>query len=54
VKVRFKQKNIYTLGNTGSFDLVICRSLLMHLPDPVGVIRALRKMCRHRLLLSAS
>jgi 2-polyprenyl-3-methyl-5-hydroxy-6-metoxy-1,4-benzoquinol methylase len=54
LKVRFKQKNIYSLGNIGVFDLVICGSLLMHLPDPVGAIRALRKICGHRLILSAS
>ena len=54
VKVRFRQKNIYSLGNIGVFDLVICGSLLMHLPDPVGAVRALRKICGHRLILSAS
>jgi|SRR5665213_194520 len=54
VKVRFKQKDIYSLGNVGLFDLVICGSLLMHLPDPVGAMRALRKICGHRLILSAS
>jgi len=33
LKVRFKQKTLLA-GNIGVFDLVICGSLLMHLPDP--------------------
>jgi 2-polyprenyl-3-methyl-5-hydroxy-6-metoxy-1,4-benzoquinol methylase len=54
LEMRFEQLSIYDLGDIGVFDVVICGSLLMHLPDPVGAIRALRNVCGNRLILSAS
>jgi FkbM family methyltransferase len=49
------QKDIYDLDPTfGQFDLVICGSLLLHLPDPLGAIRRLRSVCRGRTIVSTS
>lgn len=49
------QKDIYDLDPTfGQFDLVICGSLLLHLPDPLGAIRHLRAVCRGRTIVSTS
>jgi 2-polyprenyl-3-methyl-5-hydroxy-6-metoxy-1,4-benzoquinol methylase len=53
--VRRVQKNIYELdASFGQFDLVICGSLLLHLPDPVDAIRRLREVCRERAIISTS
>jgi FkbM family methyltransferase len=53
--VRRVQMDIYDLDETlGQFDLVICGSLLLHLPDPVGAIRRLRSVCRGRTIVSTS
>src|SRR3954470_18449280 len=35
----------------GEFDFVYCGSLLLHLRDPIGALRAIRSVCRGRLLL---
>ncbi len=49
------QKNIYELDSDfGQFDLVICGSLLLHLPDPIGAIRNLRSVCSERAIVSTS
>lgn len=49
------QMDIYDLEPSfGEFDLVICGSLLVHLPDPVGAIRRLREVCRGRTIVSTS
>lgn len=48
-------KNIYDLDPSfGTFDLVICGSLLLHLPDPVGALRALRAVTGERLVISTA
>lgn len=53
--IRQVQCDIYDLDpSIGEFDLVICGSLLLHLPDPVGAIRRLRSVCRGRAVLSTS
>jgi len=53
--VRRVQMDIYDLQPAfGQFDLVICGSLLLHLPDPVGAIRRLRGVCRGRTIVSTS
>ena len=54
-QVRFVQKNIYDLDGTfGQFDLVICGSMLLHIPDLVGALRALRQVCAGRLIVSTA
>jgi tRNA (mo5U34)-methyltransferase len=51
--VRRVQKDIYDLDPSfGQFDLVICGSLLVHLPDPVGALRRMRDVCRGRTIVS--
>jgi 2-polyprenyl-3-methyl-5-hydroxy-6-metoxy-1,4-benzoquinol methylase len=53
--VRYVQKDIYDLdGAFGSFDLVICGSLLLHLPDQVGAVRALRRVARGQAVIATS
>ncbi|GAA5158360.1 class I SAM-dependent methyltransferase [Amycolatopsis dongchuanensis] len=53
--IRYVQKNLYDLDSTfGQFDLVVCGSLLLHLPDPVGALRALRSVTKDRLILSSA
>jgi FkbM family methyltransferase len=53
--VRRVQKDIYELDPTfGPFDIVICGSLLLHLPDPLGAIRRLRGVCKGRAIVSTS
>jgi SAM-dependent methyltransferase len=55
LNIDFVSKNIYDLDESfGQFDLVICGSLLLHLPDPVGALRALRAVTGDRLILSSA
>ena len=47
--------SVYELdASFGAFDLVICGSMLMHIPDPIGAVRAMRTVCSDRLLLSTA
>lgn len=53
--VRYVTKNIYDLDSSfGQFDVVVCGSLLLHLPDQLGAIRALRTVVGERLILSSA
>jgi SAM-dependent methyltransferase len=53
--ITYVSKSIYELDSSfGGFDLVVCGSLLLHLPDPVGAIRALRTVTDRRLILSTA
>jgi tRNA (mo5U34)-methyltransferase len=53
--INYVTKNIYDLDSSfGQFDVVICGSLLLHLPDPVGALRALRSVTGERLILSSA
>lgn len=53
--VRRVQRDIYDLNSSfGQFDLVICGSLLLHLPDPLGAITRLRSVCRGRAIVSTA
>jgi tRNA (mo5U34)-methyltransferase len=53
--IQYIQKSIYDLTpEFGSFDLVICGSLLLHLPDPFGAIQRLKSVCRGQLIVSTS
>lgn len=48
-------KDVYDLDPTfGEFDLVICGTLLLHLPDPVGALRAIRTVTHQRLIVSTT
>lgn len=53
--VRYVKKSIYELDtNFGQFDLVVCGSLLLHLPDPFGAIQKIRSVCRGQAIVSTS
>jgi 2-polyprenyl-3-methyl-5-hydroxy-6-metoxy-1,4-benzoquinol methylase len=54
-EIRYLYKSIYDLdASFGQFDLVVCGSLLMHLPDLLGAVRAIRSVCRHQAILSTA
>jgi tRNA (mo5U34)-methyltransferase len=51
--VRYVKQNIYDLTpEFGQFDIVICGSLLLHLPDQFGAVQRLKDVCAGRLILS--
>ena len=53
--ITYVQRNLYDVdASFGTFDLVICGSLLLHLPDPVGAVRALRSVTARRLIVSTA
>lgn len=53
--IDFQLKDLYRLDESfGTFDLVVCGTLLLHLPDPVGALRAIRKVTGERLVVSTS
>jgi SAM-dependent methyltransferase len=44
--VTYKHKSIYDLSpEDGTFDLVVCGSLLLHLTDPILALKAIRSVC---------
>lgn len=51
-KVEWRAGNIYDLDpdDIGTFDLVVCGSLLVHLRDPVRALSAVRSVTRGQLL----
>ena len=50
--VQFAALSVYELEpeRVGSFDVVVCGSLLLHLRDPLRALAAIRSVCRGRLL----
>lgn len=50
--VRLETLNVYDLGpeQMGTFDVVVCGSLLLHLRDPLRALAAIRSVCRERFL----
>jgi len=50
--VRFAALSVYDLApeQIGTFDVVMCGSLLLHLRDPLRALAAIRSVCRGRLL----
>lgn len=55
VPITYVTKNVYDLNASfGQFDIVVCGSLLLHLPDVFGAIRAMRTVCRERLCVSTA
>ncbi len=55
VPIAYVRKNVYALdASFGQFDIVVCGSLLLHLPDVFGAIRAMRTVCRGRLCVSTA
>jgi 2-polyprenyl-3-methyl-5-hydroxy-6-metoxy-1,4-benzoquinol methylase len=55
VDIRYVQKSIYDLdARFGLFDLVVCGSLLLHLPDQFGAIQRIRSVCSGRAVVSTA
>src|SRR5688572_28671598 len=55
VPIRYVKMSVYELdASFGQFDVVICGSLLLHVTDLFGAIRALRTVCRGRLCISTA
>ena len=50
-RVPFRQANLYNLDpeEIGTFDIVLFLGVLYHLPDPVGALRLIRRLCRGRM-----
>lgn len=53
--IRYLRRDLYTLDDEfGTYDLVICGSLLLHLPDPLGAVVKLRQACRGKAIISTA
>jgi tRNA (mo5U34)-methyltransferase len=54
--VEFRQGDIHTLTaeEFGTYDLVFCGSLLLHLTDPLSALAGLRRVARNRLILTTA
>jgi tRNA (mo5U34)-methyltransferase len=54
--VRLEQISVYELdpGSLGSFDVVVCGSLLLHLRDPLRALEAIRSVCNGTFLCTAT
>jgi tRNA (mo5U34)-methyltransferase len=52
-RVTYFQRNLYDLNSAtfGTFDIVLFLGLLYHLPDPLGALRIVRDLTRHRMYL---
>jgi tRNA (mo5U34)-methyltransferase len=52
-RVRYFQENVYGLSSEkyGTFDIVLFLGLLYHLPDPLGALETVRRLCRGTLYL---
>jgi tRNA (mo5U34)-methyltransferase len=51
-KVELRQVNVYDLKPDlmGTFDVVVCGSLMLHLRDPLRALEAIRSVCSGRFL----
>jgi tRNA (mo5U34)-methyltransferase len=53
--ISYVKQNVYELDKAfGSFDLVLCGSLLLHLSDPLGALRKLHEVCKERAIISTA
>lgn len=53
--ISYVQTSIYDLEPpAAAFDLVVCGSVLLHLPDPVGAIRRIHDVCGGQALISTA
>ncbi len=53
--IKYIQKSIYDINKSlGEFDLVICGSVILHLPDPFGAIQKIRSVCRGQAIVSTA
>jgi 2-polyprenyl-3-methyl-5-hydroxy-6-metoxy-1,4-benzoquinol methylase len=55
VDIHYVKKSVYDLeASFGLFDLVVCGSVLLHLPDQLGAIRRIRTVCRGQAVVSTA
>jgi tRNA (mo5U34)-methyltransferase len=55
VNISYVKKSVYKLEKEfGQFDLVICGSLLLHLPDPFGALRKIQCVCGGQAIISTA
>jgi tRNA (mo5U34)-methyltransferase len=55
VKINYIKKDIYEVdAKFGQFDVVVCGSLLEHLPDPFGALRKIRSVCKGKAIISTA
>lgn len=53
--IRYVRHSIYDLNSDfGQFDLVVCGSLLLHLPEPFGAVQRIKSVCRGRATVSTA
>lgn len=52
-KVKRVEMNIYDISkaNIGSFDLIFCSDLLLHLTDPVRALAKMREVCKEKAII---
>lgn len=51
--LRYVARSVYDLDEGfGAFDWVLCGSLLLHVPDPLGALQRLRLVCRDTAVVS--
>jgi tRNA (mo5U34)-methyltransferase len=52
-RVPFLHANLYNLDpkEIGTFDIVLFLGVIYHLPDPLGALRIVRRLCRRRMYL---
>jgi SAM-dependent methyltransferase len=55
LSVQYIQKNIYDLdASFGRFDIVICTSLLLHLPDVLGAFQKISSLCANMAIIATA
>lgn len=55
ININYVKKSIYELhGEFGQFDIVVCGSVLLHLPDPFGALRKIRCVCKDQAIISTA
>lgn len=53
--IHYVKKSIYELdAGFGQFDLIVCGSLLLHLPDQFGAIQKIRSVCKGQAIVSTA
>jgi 2-polyprenyl-3-methyl-5-hydroxy-6-metoxy-1,4-benzoquinol methylase len=55
ISITYVNKSIYEISEEfGQFDVVVCGSLLLHLPDVVGALRKVRSVCKGQAIISTA
>ncbi len=55
VRVKYIQRDLFDLDDSlGTFDLVICGSMLLHVASPLDALRRMRSVCHDRVIVSTT